>query len=300
MENLARFKINLSNFLMYQKYSAIALLSSVFLTCSLQKLAVGITSDIIENGISVMYEISDVDFARRAMPSSLLQIDILLKTDPKNEKLLLNAIEGYTGYALGFVEDEDPDAAIGHYLHAYNYGLTLMSLNKELKKGLEGNTRDLKEALQAARKEDVPALFWSANAWGSYINLKSDIESLAQMGMVQAIMNRVLELDETYYFGSAFVFLGVLEASKGFIGNQELAKSHFDRALEISGGKFLLTHVLYARYYAVMNDDRELFSALLQKIIETPGDVLPDFRLINEIAKRKAKFYLKNIDEWFE
>ena len=300
MENLARFKINLSNFLMYQKYSAIALLSSVFLTCSLQKLAVGITSDIIENGISVMYEISDVDFARRAMPSSLLQIDILLKTDPKNEKLLLNAIEGYTGYALGFVEDEDPDAAIGHYLHAYNYGLTLMSLNKELKKGLEGNTQDLKEALQSARKEDVPALFWSANAWGSYINLKSDIESLAQMGMVQAIMNRVLELDETYYFGSAHVFLGVLEASKGFIGNQELAKSHFDRALEISAGKFLLAHVLYARYYAVMNDDRELFSALLQNVIETPGDVLPDFRLINEIAKRNAKFYLKNIDEWFE
>ena len=300
MENLACFKNNLRNFRMYQKYSAIVLLSSVFLTCSLQKLAVGITSDIIENGISVMYEISDVDFARRAMPSSLLQIDILLKTDPKNEKLLLNAIEGYTGYALGFVEDEDPDAAIGHYLHAYNYGLTLMSLNKELKKGLEGNTRDLKEALQAARKEDVPALFWSANAWGSYINLKSDIESLAQMGMVQAIMNRVLELDETYYFGSAHVFLGVLEASKGFIGNQELAKSHFDRALEISAGKFLLAHVLYARYYAVMNDDRELFSALLQNVIETPGDVLPDFRLINEIAKRKAKFYLKNIDEWFE
>jgi len=284
----------------FRNHTSFFLIFALFFNCSLQKTAVRITSNIIDEGMSVVYEMSDLAFAETAMPASLLQIEIFLKSDPGNKKLLLNAIEGYTGYALGFVEDEDPKMAIGHYAHARDYGISLLSLKSEFKKGLEGNTQDLKDALLSARNEDVPALFWTANAWGSYINLKSDIESLAQMGKVKALMSRVIELDETFYFGSAHVFLGVVEASKGFVGNQELAKSHFDRALEISEEKFFLSLVLYARYFAVMNDEKELFTTLLQKVLEMPGDVLPEFRLINEIAKRKARLYLDNIGDWFE
>lgn len=274
--------------------------SVMTITCSLQKTAVGVTASIIEDGISSLYRIQDLDFAEKAIPGNLLQLDIFLENDPDNKTLLLLAIEGYTGYALGFVEDTNPQNALTHYKHARDYGFRLISQIGGMEQAVSGNTKEFKTALEKTDNNDVPALFWTASAWGNYINLKSDIEALADMGKVEILMSRVLELDESFYFGGAHLFLGVLESEKGFIGNQDAAKNHFERALEISENKFLLTQVLYAKHYARMNFDRELFVDLLQKVLSAPDGILPDYYLFNKIAKKKAALYLEKVDEWFD
>ncbi len=278
----------------------ILLAALLFAGCSIQKLAVSATGSIIDNTLTAVYEESDLEIAKDSIAGFLKMIEGLLKSDPKNRRLLLRAAEGYTGYALGFVEDYDTDRAVVLYARARDYGLDLLSRNRELGRALDRNLDQLEAALSKTRSGDVPDLFWTANAWGSYIKLNpGDLSALAAMGKVNALMERVIELDEDFYFGTAHLFLGVIEIEKGIAGNTENAKGHFDRALEISDGRFLLTKVLYARHYAVRTFDEEIFVSTLQEVLESPGGILPEYRLINEIAKEKARLYLANKDEWF-
>ncbi len=269
--------------------------------CSIQKLAVGATGGIIDKTLESLYEESDLELAEISIASNLKLLEGLIKSDPGNEKLLQRAIEGYTGYALAFAEDKNPERARFFYDRAAQYGRTLLAKKKILKNGRETGLSDLEKSLASAGIKDVPALFWTANAWASYINLsRTDPDALFNMPKVMAIMRRVLELDEEFYYGGAHLFFGTIYASLGVAGGDlKKSKEHFDRALEIADQRFLLTLTYLARYYAVSQLDEELFRDTLRKVLNTPGEVLPEYRLINEVAKKKARLYLSQIDEWF-
>lgn len=272
-----------------------------FSGCSIQTMAVRATGGIIDNTLESLYEEHDVKLAESAMGPHLKMLEGLIKSDPKNKKLLKTVVEGYTGYTLGFVEDEDKNRARLLYKRAFDYGIRLLSLNSKLKDVFTVHLNDIEGVLSSAKMDDVPALFWTANAWASYINLsRSDPGVFMEMPRAIALMNRVLELDEEYYFGGPHLFFGIIYASLGLAGGDiEKSKTHFDRAVEISEGKFLLTKVMYAKYYAVSELDDVLFTEVLNEVQKTPGDILPEYRLINEIAKIKAALYLSQIDEIF-
>jgi hypothetical protein len=53
-----------------------------------------------------------------------------------------------------------------------------------------------------------------------------------------------------------------------------------------------------ARYYAVNAGDSKLFRELLEEVVEA-GDVLPEARLSNAIARRRAQRYLDRIEYYF-
>ena len=87
---------------------------------------------------------------------------------------------------------------------------------------------------------------------------------------------------------------------KGFGGDLKKAQDHFLKALELGRGKFLMTYVYYANYYARKAMDRDLFTSALQKVQNTPADVVPDLTLLNTVAKKKADELLTRADEYFE
>jgi hypothetical protein len=82
-------------------------------------------------------------------------------------------------------------------------------------------------------------------------------------------------------------------------GDLEKSKFYFDRSLAVSNEKFLLALVHYARYYAVPAQDKELFKTLLGKVLDFPVENFPEQRLSNEIAKKRAKKLLENMNEYF-
>jgi hypothetical protein len=82
-------------------------------------------------------------------------------------------------------------------------------------------------------------------------------------------------------------------------GDPDKARKHFEQALKITEGKYLLVSFLYARTYAVQNQDIDLFTAQLKKVLEASYDVFPEQRLANQIAKRKAAALFREIDELF-
>jgi hypothetical protein len=118
---------------------------------------------------------------------------------------------------------------------------------------------------------------------------------------VEAMMNFVLKYDESYFCGGAHLFFGMIQASLPAIfgGDTAAARAHFDRAIQISDGKFLMAYYYCAQSYAVMTQNKDLFESLLNKVIDAPENLLPDQNLANEIAKMKAKELLKHENDYF-
>jgi hypothetical protein len=82
-------------------------------------------------------------------------------------------------------------------------------------------------------------------------------------------------------------------------GNPEQGRRHFERAIEVTGGRFLLAKVYLARDYCRTVQNRELFHKTLVEVLQTDPAIWPEERLANEIAHRRARRYLKLEKEWF-
>ena len=114
-------------------------------------------------------------------------------------------------------------------------------------------------------------------------------------------MQRVLELDETFYYGGAHMYFGVFYGGRApmFGGDFKKSEAHFDRAREITHGDLLVADLLQAQYLSRQKLDRKDFHKRLTKIIEAPEDLYPDLTLLNQISKRKARLLLKEEAKWF-
>lgn len=273
----------------YQFISCLILL--VINSCSLQKIALRSTTNLLNNGVQAIYQEQDLQIAEQAIASNMKLLEGLYQSDPRNKNILMLLTQGYASYSLGFVEDEDPDRAKLFYLRARRYGLELLGLTSAFKDSIPYQEKPFIERLAYIKEKDVPALFWTAFAWGGWINLsKDDAQAIFDLGKVKAMMSRVLEMDEGFFFGAAHLFFGSIYGAlpKLLGGDPEKAKEHFNRSLELSDNKFILPYVYLARYYAQPLLDEALFDQYLETIENAPIDVLPDFELLTAIAKNKA------------
>ncbi|MGA9118366.1 MAG: TRAP transporter TatT component family protein [Bacteroidota bacterium] len=257
-----------------------------------QTIAVNTVGNIVDQGFSAFTEDTDLAFVEEALPANIKLLEVLLKNNPTNEKLLMLTSEGYSSYALAFLEDKDPVRAREFYLRGKDYGMRMLTGDKDLANALNGPVDELKALLATRGRETVPGAFWTAFGWGNYIYLSlQNTDAIADLPRAEALMQFVAEKDSSYYFAGADLFLGTLYGSrpKIFGGNPQISRQHFERALRITKGKLLLAYVYYARSYAVQTQDQPLFEELLSKVDTTSVDVLPEFRLGNAIAKEKAK-----------
>lgn len=243
----------------------------------------------------------DVDMVRDALPATLLQLDGLIEASP-GPTLLLRASEAYFGYTFAFVEKEDRERARMLYLKARDYALRVLFENEEVKDNFNSGIDAFRGSLEGLDRDDVPALYWAANTWMAWIALNlEDPEVLLDIPKVEAMLLRSVELDDTYYYGGAHAVLGAFYASRSKVlgGDPEKAKYHFDRAFEISGSRLLFVHLLYAQYYAYQVQDRDIFVETLERVIETPVGYFPEKNFANEVAKKKARELLEQVDTYF-
>ncbi len=279
------------------------LLGTVFLSACVQTIALRSTASIVDYGLEAINEEPDLELAEQSIAANLKLLEGLLKGEPENERLLLLACRGYSSYALGFAEDDSVERARTFYLRARDYGLRILRKKKELAQTLERDPESFRQRLSTLSDDDTPAAFWVANAWGNYVRLSlTDPAAVADLPKVEALFDFVLQHDESYFYGSAHLALGTLYGSRPKIlgGNLEKARRHFERCLELSDGKFLLAYVYYAMTYATQVQDRQKFSSLLSKVEEASIELLPEQRLANAIAKKKARRLMEKISELFE
>ena len=267
-----------------------------------QTIAVNAVGGMADDGFSAFTEEEDLDFAEIALPGNLKLIEVMLKNSPDNTRLLRLLSQGYSSYALGFLEDKDPDRARAFYMRGRDYGLRILRQNSDLATALQGTPDNLKAALAQLSPDEVPAVFWTAFGWGSYIYLSLDnTDAIGDLPRAETLMNFVTAKDSAFYYGGAHVFLGTFYGSRPRLlgGDPVVARNHFETALRINGGRFLMTYVYYASSYAVQTQNEALFEELLTKVKNTPLDILPEFRLANAIAKKKAELLLARKAEFF-
>lgn len=289
---------------------------SLNLSCAgfIKKTAIDSTGMIIEDVMKAFFEEEDIYFAKDAVPGNLKMLDGLIKGSPENEELLLMGTRFYASYAFGFLEklhyseEEEESAKISNarakifYKRALDLGLKLLKKNKGFTEALSMNTEDFSKYISTFDKEKVPQLFWTAYAWANLINLsKEDTDAIVNLGKVEAMMKRVLELDEKFFNGGPHMFYMVYYASRPVLlgGNPEKALFHYNKAKEITEGKFLFLDYIFAAHYCVQNQDIDLFKSTIDKLINTSADIYPEERLTNELAKHKASELLKLEEELF-
>jgi tetratricopeptide (TPR) repeat protein len=267
-----------------------------------KKLTVGATATLLEEVARASYKQSDLRILREGMPAYLMLIDGMIQAWPDNEKLLIVAAQSYSSFASLFIEDQDKEYANLLYGRGKRYALRSLEI-RGLKEPLQKPFDDFIEGLQRLGKKDVPYLFWTATCWANWILLNLDsMEAMSELPRVEWMMNRVLELDEGFYYGGPHLFMGIWLASRPKIAGGDLKKAqgHFLKALDLGQGKFLMAYIYYAKYYAQKIMNKELFISTLQKVLETPANIEPELTLMNSVAQKMAKELLEHVEDYFE
>lgn len=269
--------------------------------CSMKAMAVRSMEPIMKDMDTAVNRSTDVEMLKDALPAFLVQMDGLIIAS-ESPMLLLKASEANFGYANAFLEDTEKERASSLYIKARDYAARALYGTARSRQALEAPLERFTEDLGRFGKGDVPALFWTANCWLSWIALNLDkTEAVMDMPKAQALLERAVELDETYYDGAAHAALGSIYAAQGGLarGAIEKAKHHFDKAFAISKGRLLFIPLFYAQYYAYQVQDRDLFVKTLEGIIATDDSANPDRAFVNEIARRKARALLEKTDMYF-
>lgn len=249
-----------------------------------------LTGTIINPAVGNLQKQSDINLVCEGAPSYLLMIDSLVESNPQNRDLLLNATQAYSGSTAALVScGASPDRIIAISSKAQRYGKRLLSLYLPVEAGA-GDKLD--EALTDLSAKDGRYLFWGAFGWLSWVQQQQGSPaSMADLVVIEKIMQRLLDLDETIENGSPHLFFGALYGAKPALigGDPKRSRFHFERALELSGRSYLLVQTTFAETYCRMTFDQKMHDALLQEVIDFPLEEAPSQTLVNQIAKRKAK-----------
>ncbi len=270
--------------------SAVAFL--LLCSCASRSAVARMMAPVLQDVARSVEEEPDLEMVRQAMPGNLLLLRGLLRGSPTNRELLLLASKTCYGYALAFLEDDEPERAIRLYQEGREYAARTLDDLFSARDPLTMDLADLESMLVHADQPHVPALFWLVSNWGSWIRLEAGRPRvLAQLPKAVAVMERVLTLDESYFHGGPHLLLGVYHGSRSpaLGGRPDLAAEHLQRAIEISHGQFLLPFVYRARYVHVPRGDRESFARDLREVLSFPAESAPSLRFFNELAKRKAE-----------
>jgi tetratricopeptide (TPR) repeat protein len=272
------------------------------MSCATSKtLTVGATASLLEDVAKSAYRQSDLRLIREGMPAYLMLISGMVEAVPDNENLLINAAQAYASFASAFVQEKDQEYARVLYAKAKDYALKALrqiGFNNPVASEFD----NFEKTLQTLGKKDVPYIFWAASCWGNWISLNQrSMEAMAELPRVEAMMKRVLELEEGFYYGGAHIFMGILEASRPKIAGGDLnkARNHFLKAIELGRGAFLMAYVYYADYYAKKTFDKALYVSTLETVLNTPADSMPDLTLLNTVAQARAKTMLNEANDYF-
>ena len=111
-------------------------------------------------------------------------------------------------------------------------------------------------------------------------------------------MGRVLVLDESYDRGAAEEFFITYEGSRPG-GSAQAARDHYHRALELSHGERASVHLALAEAVSVREQNLAEFQALIPAALAVDPEKVPDLRLVNTMAIRRAHWLEQRTPDLF-
>jgi hypothetical protein len=259
-----------------------------------------IKSDMMTHLSNTIVNNDDLSMVEAGAPAYLLMIDSLISEDPDSKEMLSTAAQLYTAYADVFVTDAQRSRKMVD--KALNYATQAMCISNDDACDLKDKSfEEFQAIITSMDEDDLPYLFSLGNAWASWIMANTnDFNALADISRIEAIMLKVVLLDETYKEGAAFLYLGTLATflPPALGGKPEQGKIYFEKAIDLSGGKNLMVKVIFAKLYAKMMFNRELHDKLLTEVMDT-NPVVPGYTLVNTYAQKQARQLLEDADDYF-
>jgi predicted anti-sigma-YlaC factor YlaD len=290
------------------------LLAGLATGCSINQIVANKVGDALAHGGGVFASDNDPQLVRDAVPFSLKLMESLLEESPHHRGLLFATSSGFTQYAYAFVQ-QDADELEGRdveaaqamrirarrlYLRARDYALRGLDTSHP---GFSGELRTTPRAAgRLLKKSDVPLAYWAAASWGAAISLgKDDPALIAEIPQMETLIDRALELDETWDHGSIHTFLITYEMSRsGLKGDPaERSQRHYERALELTEGRQAGPFVALAEAVSIEKQDAAQFDQLLNRALAVDSDAAPEFRLANLVMQRRARWLLSKKDDLF-
>lgn len=257
------------------------------------------TAGLAQDLSDAMLNHDDPQTVAAAIPAFLVTMDAMAGDDASAD-MRFSAARLYSAYSGTFVDDAARQQRLS--AHAWKYATTaICQYEEDWCQWPEADFGVMKQQLQDADEDDIDALYSFATAWLGYIQANSDDWSqVASLPRVQAVLERVLQLDETHDHGGAHLYLGaiatLLPAAVG--GKPDVAKAHFDKVIAISNGRHLMAKVEYARRYARLVFDKDLHHQLLTEVLA--ADIHADgLTLVNAMAQQQAQALLDEENDYF-
>jgi len=152
--------------------------------------------------------------------------------------------------------------------------------------------------LNKCKKEDVGLLYWAvAGGLAAYSLDLMDFELSAKIPEWSIMIKRDPNYGGATLDEFLILFYGSLPELMG--GNKELARTHYQRALEKTGGNSAGAYVSYAQSICVPAQDYETFKDCLEKALAIDPNANVSTRLVTIISQQKARWLLDNAWNYF-
>ena len=253
-----------------------------------------------KNLSSAILNQDDPELVRAGMPSYILLLDSLLQKNPDDPAILSAAGTLYASYGAVFADD--PQRAARLTTHARDYTLKAMcEIDPDACGWRDMNYDDLVASLRDVGPEQADTLYGCGFAMLAWLRAhSSDWGALAELPQAEAIVRRYLELAGDSAKSSAHVYLGILLTLRppSLGGRPEEAREHFEKAIALSGGHDLSAKVEYAKGYAKMMYDRDLYDRLVSEVLDA-SPYAEGFTLMNVLAQKEALQLRAEADDYF-
>ncbi|NQU06507.1 MAG: hypothetical protein HQ568_10470, partial [Calditrichaeota bacterium] len=151
----------------------LTVLLNIFTGCSFrERMVIWAVKPVVEGAIQSLLSETDIELAQTGLESELKLLEGMIITRPHDRDLLVLAAQGFTGYAMMFVESADQNRARLLYERGREYGLRALALNipELMNEGLRLD--EFNSLLEQLKPNDIQAAYWTAAAWASRINLE--------------------------------------------------------------------------------------------------------------------------------
>ncbi len=276
----------------------------IFLTgcLSITRMGLNNADAVYDELVTSMMDLPNAQVAIEGMPGMALMISAMISLSPDNPKLLGLGAMAYGCWGM-LIEDDRKEYAMELYQIGESYGLRgIKALDDDIKKGIEEDGKDIINFTDKIEKENMDVVFWYVLC--KALRLFGDMENpyiLIEAGNVIAVIDRIAEIEPSYFFYCPALFQATFAAFGGpMLGYTYVqANKMFKEALEKTNNKMLLGYWLYARFYAVTIMDEKLFDETVEYVLETPNNALPGGQLINAIAKIKIRKLMEEKENFF-
>jgi hypothetical protein len=259
------------------------------------------TSNAAQQLSATILEHEDPATVSAAIPTLLILMDSYARSDKSSADAKLSAAKLYGAYSGAFVDKLERRKTLTST--AFRYARDGSCKKNFLWCDIDKlDNKAFTAFVQTLKPKQIDVSYAYAVAWLAYIEAHSDDwNAVADLSKPEQLFGFVLDQDEGYDNAGAHLYLAALALTlpPALGGKPEVGKQHFERAIELTKGRNLVTRVEYARRYARLVFDKELHHRLLTDVLASEPRQ-QGLTLMNVWAQQQAQILLEDESDYFD